>query len=177
MSSPLPLVQRQRIFLVTGANRGIGFELVKKLAKNHPRDVILLACRDQRRGEDALVRLAAPDNVQVLLLDVCSKESIQRARQHIEEKYNGHLDVLINNAAVGSTELTAEALRETLKTNLYGVKNMNDAMSPLLRDDGRIVNVSSGLGAMALKHCSDEVKNKLLDPNLTETQLEEIFSG
>ena len=165
----------QRVFLVTGANRGIGFEIVKKLAVNHPTDLILLGSRDQKRGEEALVQLDSPSNVKILLLDTSSKASIEQAKQEIEKKYGGYLDVLINNAGIGSRESGFEVLSEIFKTNFYGVKLMNDALSPLLRHDGRIVNVSSNIGAIAMKQCSTDLKKKFFDPNLTETQLEQLF--
>ena len=53
---------------------------------------------------------------------------------------------------------------------------MNDAMSSLLRDNGRIVNVSSGARAMSMKHCSQDLKTKFLNPNITETELERLFA-
>ena len=166
----------QRIFLVTGANKGIGYEVVKKLSANQPTDLILLGSRDQKRGEEALAQLGSPSNVKVLVLDTSSKQSIEQAKQEIQKKYGGHLDVIINNAAIANTELGLKVLQDIFNTNVYGVKQMNDTMSPLLRDNGRIVNVSSGLGATALKHCSEDLKTKFLNPNLTETQLEQLFA-
>jgi carbonyl reductase 1 len=167
---------QQRVFLVTGANKGIGFEVVKKLSANHPTDLILLGSRDQKRGEDALAQLGSPSNVKVLVLDTSSKQSIEQAKQEIEKKYGAHLDVLINNAAVAHSESGLKVLEDTFKTNFYGVKQMNDTMSPLLRENGRIVNVSSGVGAIAMKHCSQDLKTKFLNPDLTETQLEQLFA-
>jgi NAD(P)-dependent dehydrogenase (short-subunit alcohol dehydrogenase family) len=169
--------QHQRVFLVSGANKGIGFEVVKKLSANHPTDLILLGSRDQKRGEEALSQLDSPSNVKVLVLDTSSTESIEQAKQEIQNKYGGHLDVLINNAAIAIYESGLKALKDTFNTNFYGVKQMNDVMSPLLRDNGRIINVSSGLGAISMKHCSQDLKTKFLNPNLTETQLEQLFEG
>lgn len=171
----LQQTSHQRVFLVTGANKGIGFEVVRKLAVNHPTDLILLGSRDQKRGEEARAQLGSPSNVKVLTLDTSSNKSIERAKQEIEKKYGGHLDVLINNAAIYNRETGIKVLKDIFNTNFYGVKQMNDAMSPLLRDSGRIVNVSSGLGATAMKHCSRALKAKFLDPNLTETQLQQLF--
>ncbi|CAF3729552.1 unnamed protein product [Rotaria sordida] len=166
----------QRVFLITGANKGIGFEVVKKLAANHPTDLILLGSRDQKRGEEALAQLGSPLNVKVLLIDTSSKESIEQAKQEIQKKYGGHLDVLINNAGISPIESDLKALKDTFNTNFYGVKQMNDAMSPLIRDNGRIVNVSSEAAALSIKHCSQDLKTKFLNPNLTETELEELFA-
>ncbi len=75
--------KNQRLFLVTGANKGIGFEVVKKLSANQPNDLILLGSRDQKRGEDALLQLGSPTSVKVLLLDISSPESIKQAKQEI----------------------------------------------------------------------------------------------
>ena len=172
MSSQQP---RQRVLLVTGANKGIGFEVVKKLSANHPTDVVLLGSRDQERGEKALAQLGSPSNVKVLVLDTSLKESIEQAKQEIQKKYGGYLDVLINNAGIFMQESNLKTLKDTFNTNFYGLKQMNDIMSSLLQDDGRIVNVSSGMGARALKNCSQDLKTKFLDPNLTETRLEQLF--
>ncbi|CAF1631705.1 unnamed protein product [Adineta ricciae] len=107
---------------ITGANKSIGFEVVKKLSKKHPIDMILLGSRDQQSGEDVLVRLGSPTNMRVLLLDTSSKQN-----------------VLINNAAIGINDSSFKALKETFDTNFDGVKYLNDTLSPLLRDNGRIV--------------------------------------
>ncbi|CAF3185475.1 unnamed protein product [Rotaria sp. Silwood2] len=76
----------QRMILVTGANKGIGFEVVKKLVKESPvnNNIILLGSRDLKRGEDALVRLGSLPNIHVLQLDMSSKESIARATDEIK---------------------------------------------------------------------------------------------
>ncbi|CAF1587267.1 unnamed protein product [Didymodactylos carnosus] len=166
----------RQIFLVTGANKGIGYEVVKKLCAKHPNDLILLGSRDQKRGEGALTKLGSPSNVKVLVLDITSKESIERAKEEIQKKYGGYLDVIINNAAVAGSELGLKSLKDTFNTNFYGVKQMNDTMSPLLRDNGRIVNVSSGAGALSMKHCSEDLKAKFLRPDLTEAELVQLFA-
>ena len=165
----------QRVFLVTGANKGIGYEIVKKLSANHPKDLILLGGRDQKRSANAVVQLGSPSNVKVLLLDTSSKESIEHAKQEIQQKYGGYLDVIINNAGIMDNGLGIEALKNIFNTNFYGTKRVNDTLSPLIRDNGRIVNVSSGLGAILMQHCSQELKTKLLNPDVTETELEQLF--
>jgi NAD(P)-dependent dehydrogenase (short-subunit alcohol dehydrogenase family) len=166
----------QQVFLVTGANKGIGFEVVKKLSSKHPTGLILLGSRDQKRGDTALAQLDSPSNVKVLVLNTASKESIEQAKQEIQKKYGGYLDVLINNAGILIQESDLKALKDTFDTNFYGVKQMNDIFSPLLRDNGRIVNVSSNLGATSMSHCVPDLKTKFLDPNLTETQLDQLFA-
>ena len=171
----MPSQQQRRVLLVTGANKGIGFEIVKKLSANNPSDLILLGTRDQKRGEEALTQLGSPSNVKVLVVDVSSKQSIDQAKKEIETKYGGYLDVLINNAGIFNGEKGLKPLQDTFNTNFYGVKHMNDTMSSLVRDNGCIVNVSSTLATVGFKHCSQDLKAKFLNPNLTETQLEELF--
>ena len=174
MTSQQP--SHRQVFLVTGANKGIGYEVVKKLSAKHPNGLVLLGSRDQKRGEEALTKLGSPSNVAVIVVDTTSKESIERAKEEIQKKYGGHLDVIINNAGVAGSELGLKSLKDTFNTNFHGVKQMNDTMSPLLRDNGRIVNVSSGAGALSLRHCSEELKAKFLCPDLTEAELVQLFA-
>ena len=81
--------EQQRVILVTGANRGIGFLVVKKLveASSSNSTVILLGCRDLQRGQDAFIQLNCPSNVHVLQLNTSSRESIIRAIDEIKQKY------------------------------------------------------------------------------------------
>ncbi|CAF4203085.1 unnamed protein product, partial [Rotaria sp. Silwood2] len=160
----------------TETNKGIGFELVKQLATNHPTDLILLGSRNQQRGEEALAQLGSSLNVKVFLADASSKESIEQTKQEIQKKYVGHLDVLINNAGTAIRKSGLKTLKDIFNTNVYAVKQMNDAMSPLLRNSGRIVNVSIEAGAMSMKYCSQDLETKFLNPNLTGTKLEELFA-
>ncbi|CAF4571247.1 unnamed protein product, partial [Rotaria socialis] len=111
--------EQKRMILVTGANRGIGFLIVKKLAKDSPSN-------------------RSPSNVHVLQLDTSSRESIIRAKDEIKQKYGGQLDVVINNAAVTMKDLNVNAAREILGTNYYGVKILNEYLFPLMREGGRI---------------------------------------
>jgi len=166
----------RRLFLVTGANKGIGFEVVKKLSANQPNDLILLGSRDQKRGEDALLQLGSPTNVKELLLDISSPKSIKQAKQEIQQKYGGKLDVLINNAAIFQFGSDSKILKTLFDTNYYGVKNMNESFFPLIRDNGRVVNVSSGAASQVMGFCPQELKDKFLNPNITEQQLEELLA-
>ncbi|CAF1691152.1 unnamed protein product, partial [Adineta ricciae] len=94
--------QQQRIILVTGANRGLGFEVVKKLVNqsNSNKDLILLGTRDLKRGQDAINQLGSPSNVHAFQLDTSSSDSIAQAANVIKQKYGGKLDILINNAGI-----------------------------------------------------------------------------
>jgi carbonyl reductase 1 len=169
--------KQQRIILVTGANKGIGFEVVKKLTQKstlNSNDVILLGSRDLKRGQDALQQLGSPSNVHLLQLDTSSKESIARATDEIKQKYGGQLDVIINNAGIARTDDTIQSARETLATNYYGVKILNEHLIPLLRNNGRVANVASGVGAITLHCVSKELQDKYTSSTLTTEQLDQL---
>jgi NAD(P)-dependent dehydrogenase (short-subunit alcohol dehydrogenase family) len=77
---------QKRVILVTGANRGIGFLVVKKLASESISDnIILLGCRDLHRGQNALIQLGSPPNVHLLQLDTSSRNSIADATEEIKQ--------------------------------------------------------------------------------------------
>jgi carbonyl reductase 1 len=168
--------EQQRVILVTGANRGIGFLVVKKLAQEStPKSsVILLGSRDLKRGQDALIRLNSPSNVHVLQLDTSSQESIIQAVDEIKQKHDGQLDVVINNAAISKNEVTVDAAREMFSTNYYGIKILNEYLFPLMRENGRIINVSSRVGSNALHGASRALQEKYTSPTLTKDQLDHL---
>jgi carbonyl reductase 1 len=176
--------QQRRVILVTGANKGIGFAVVKKLVEQCPTEetIILLACRDLQRGQDALVQLGSPGHVHLLQLDMSSMESILRGVAQIKEKYaDDHLDVVINNAAITNKEVHVQSAREIFATNYYGIKLLNEQLAPLMRDHGRIINVSSQLGPMVLQQVSSALQEQYTSPTLKIEQLdhliEELISG
>jgi NAD(P)-dependent dehydrogenase (short-subunit alcohol dehydrogenase family) len=126
----------KRLILVTGANKGIGFLVVKKLSEELSDTVILLGSRDLKRGQDAFTQLNSPSNVHVLQLDTSSPGSIIHAIDEIKQKYGGQLDVVINNAAIFRTEITVSAARDLFNTNYYGIKILNEHLIPLMRPNG-----------------------------------------
>ncbi|CAF3731577.1 unnamed protein product [Rotaria socialis] len=168
--------EQKRTILVTGANRGIGFLIVKKLAKESPPDstIILLGSRDLKRGEDALIQLGSPSNVHVLQLDTSSRESIIRAKDEINQKYGGQLDVVINNAAITRKDLSVDAAREIFGTNYYGVKILNEYLFPLMQENGRIINVSSRVGPNVLYEASQALQQKYTSSTLTKYQVDQL---
>jgi len=144
-----------RIALVTGANRGIGFEVCRSLAGRG--FVVLLAARDAAKAGAAAEKLATAGTIEPLLLDVADPESIEKAAQEVAGRF-GHLDVLVNNAGINyDTWETAEnddidgTVQETIATNLLGPWRVCKEFLPLLRKSGaaRIVNVSSESGSLA----------------------------
>ncbi|MBA3261217.1 MAG: SDR family oxidoreductase [Thermoleophilaceae bacterium] len=145
----------RRIAVVTGANRGIGLELVRQLAGEG--FAAILAARDPDKGAAAAEQLRAGGlDVDPRRLDVADPASVSAFRAALERDY-GRLDVLVNNAAIhydtwqGGVDADLDVVREALETNLLGAWRTTQACLPLLRrpDSARVVNVSSGAGALA----------------------------
>lgn len=143
----------QRIALVTGANRGIGKEIARQLACKDMR--VILACRDEFKGKQARDEIQADGTqMDVLQVDVSNRESVKTLVQKVRQNY-GRLDVLVNNAGIlldrdkPLMELEESVLTQTLETNFYGALRMIQGFFPMMLKQGygRIVNVSSGLGA------------------------------
>lgn len=143
------------IALVTGANKGIGRETVRRLAAQGTR--VFLAARDTGRGEAATAELTAQGlDVEFVALDVTSDASVEKAAATVADRA-GRLDILVNNAGVGAPrhspeETTAEDLREVLDVNVLGPIRVTNAFLPLLRKgtDPRIVMVSSTVGTIGV---------------------------
>ena len=144
----------KRIALVTGANKGIGFEVARKLAASG--SIVLLGACNQTLGKEAAAKLAAEAlDVRFLPIDVTELSTITAAAENISRDF-GRLDILVNNAGINDPSdgpaLTAhlDAVERVLRTNFLGVLAVTQAMLPLLRKSaaGRIVNVSSGLGSL-----------------------------
>ena len=147
------------IALITGANKGIGFETARQLGA---RGVTVLAgARDEARGRQAeqALRAALADHggaeARFVRLDVTDAKSAQEAADWIDREY-GHLDILVNNAAIAvgggpPSQTDLDAMREVYETNVFGVIAVTNAMLPLLRraPAARIVNVSSEVGSIA----------------------------
>src|SRR4051812_17065530 len=149
-----------RIALVTGANKGIGFEVARELSRKRFR--VFLGARDPVAGEAAAAKLQSEkernDVVEVVFLkiDISDPESIERAVEQFAEQAD-HLDVLVNNAGIlldqdkNVLTTTPEVFQKTLRTNTLGPLLVSQAFAPMLTksDAPRIVNVSSGGGQLA----------------------------
>jgi len=141
----------QRVAVVTGGNRGLGLELVRRLAELGMR--VVLACRVAEHGRAAIERLGGlADRVAVRQLDVSDADSIAWLVTWLDRRL-GRCDVLVNNASVlldddvAAASVDLELVRRTLETNLFGMWQLVQAVTPLMRAGGygRIVNISCGL--------------------------------
>lgn len=147
------------IAVVSGASRGLGFETCRQLGKQGYR--VLLTARDQVKGKAATDLLRKEGlNVDFYPLDVTEAESVSVLADHLDRNY-GRLDVLVNNAGVfldpmppddpsASSVFRADlaTVRYSMETNAYGPLRLCQALVPLMRGRGRVVNVSSGMGQL-----------------------------
>ncbi|XP_042979082.1 (+)-neomenthol dehydrogenase-like isoform X2 [Carya illinoinensis] len=192
----------KRYAVVTGANKGIGFEIVRQLASNGI--VVVLTARDEKRGLEALQKLqysGLSDQVVFHQLDVSDPASITSIADFIKTQF-GKLDILVNNAGIGGVKLDAdvgidflvllqagagydrskliqnsELAEECLQTNYYGARRMAETLISVLQlsSSPRIVNISSSLGKL------ESIQNKWAEgilrdaENLTEEKVDEVL--
>jgi NAD(P)-dependent dehydrogenase (short-subunit alcohol dehydrogenase family) len=158
-------MQDKRVALVTGANQGIGLQIAKELAARN--FIVLVGSRDLARGEEAAKTIDG--DAHAVQLDVTDQASIAAAAERVRNEF-GHLDVLVNNAALSNTSklpgmsveeyakltrpsnVSLDEVRAVWETNVFGVLAVYQAMLPLLREapQARIVNVSSGVGSLTM---------------------------
>jgi NAD(P)-dependent dehydrogenase (short-subunit alcohol dehydrogenase family) len=144
------------VALVTGANRGIGREVARQLSERGYE--VLVSARDGQKARTAAEELARSTGraLTPLTLDVSDPQSIAAAAERVRAE-PGRLDVLVNNAGIGSdfgvsgTEPDFAAVQRALDTNFYGAYRLTVELLGLLRESAhpRIVNVSSGMGGVA----------------------------
>jgi len=144
-----------KVALITGANKGIGFEVARQMAKAGW--TVLAAARSEELGKQAVAKLQAEGlDVQFIQIDLDAPESAVLAAGTTLEQF-GKLDLLINNAAISSqddgppSKVGLEAVRRTMNTNFIGTVAVTQAMLPLLQRAGKaqIINVSSELGCIS----------------------------
>jgi NAD(P)-dependent dehydrogenase (short-subunit alcohol dehydrogenase family) len=161
------------IALVTGANRGLGLETSKQLLADGYR--VILTSRDEKAGH-AAVRKLNPPGTDVLFhqLDVSDSKSIATLLQDLPS-LSSRLDVLVNNAGIGSWGADRRASIRTIETNYFGSRDVTDALLPLIPNGGRIVMVSSGLGE--LSYMGRALRPMFEEPSLTRSALDALVSS
>jgi NAD(P)-dependent dehydrogenase (short-subunit alcohol dehydrogenase family) len=146
-------MKNQKVALVTGANKGIGFEVARELARMSWR--VFLGARNEKAGRAATEKLRGAGDVIFLEIDVSSDKSIRAAAAELGRQ-SERLDVLINNAGIllddeeDALAITPEIFEQTMRTNTLGPWLVAQAFVPLLTKSRapRIVNVSSGSGQL-----------------------------
>ncbi|XP_053772886.1 carbonyl reductase [NADPH] 1 [Desmodus rotundus] len=163
-----------RVALVTGANKGIGFAIARDLCRQFSGDVVLTA-RDAARGRAAVQQLQAEGlSPRFHQLDIDDLQSIRALRDFLRKEYGG-LDVLVNNAGIAfkvndPTPFHIQA-EVTLKTNFFGTQDVCTELLPLMKPQGRVVNVSSSVSLRALKSCSPGLQQKFRSDTISEQEL------
>ena len=147
------------VSLVTGGNSGIGYELVRLLAKEGM--IVYLASRDPEKGIAAAAELSSEGDVRPIHIDLTDESTLRFAIDQIERE-QGCLDLLLNNAGIAPYDVTPEAINAVFQTNLHGPVLLTQLCVPLLRKSavGRVVNVSSAAGQFSFL-ASDRLK---MDP-------------
>ena len=153
-----------KIALITGANKGLGFGIARQLGKQGI--TVLIAARNESKGKEAVDKLQFEGiDAHFIKLDISDRSSIESAYNAIAEQF-GKLDILVNNAGVNlefsaglpaPSQVSLDVLKQTFEINFFGVVAVTQAMLPLIQksDAGRIVNVSSNLASLALHQSPD----------------------
>ncbi len=152
------MATEKKIALVTGANRGIGFETARQLGQKHV--TVIVAARTLKSAEETASKLKSEGiDAFPVKLDVTNAQDREAAAKVVADRF-GKLDILINNAGVGAQDglvnktvhTTEEELQKIFGTNLFSVIAVTRAFLPLLKksEAGRIVNLSSILGSLTL---------------------------
>ncbi|MDT2493735.1 SDR family oxidoreductase [Enterococcus avium] len=146
--------KKQKLALITGANRGMGFEMAKEIGKKGHR--ILLGARNEESEKNAVKQLEELHiDADFIQIDVSNHSSILQAAETIKQRY-GYLSILINNAGISldnfrtPTQLDLDTIRKDFEVNFFGLIDVTQTMLPLLEqtDDAKILNISSEMGSL-----------------------------
>lgn len=162
------------VIVVSGANKGIGLEIVRGLcAQNLAETDVLLTARDAARGEAAVEQLKQQGlSAKFHQLDITNHDSVVRLRTFIESTYTG-IAGLVNNAGFAfknsAKESFAVQAKETVRINFFGTLSVCQELLPLMQPGGRVVNVASMAGSVSI--LSPALRDEVMRPDLTEDDL------
>ena len=177
---------KSRVIVITGANKGIGFELAKKLLKNTSKPVVVITSRNESLGREAFNQIIElnPSSKELLhyhVLDITKKETYSPFVDWIKATF-GKIDVLVNNAGViaDKNELSpdykasvSDAL-PVLGTNYIHTREFTDYLLPYLATDGKVINVASTLGKYDIQ--GSTLHKKLINPSFKAGDLDEVYN-
>ena len=157
------MAEQQKVALITGGNRGIGFETAKGLGELGI--TVVIGARDLTKGEAAVKQLQTQGIIaHAVVYDADRPETAQGVHDYLADTF-GKLDILVNNAGISnealmsnnSSTVTQEVLKQTFQTNLFAVIALTQTLLPLIKKApaGRIVNLSSILGSLTLHSMAD----------------------
>jgi NAD(P)-dependent dehydrogenase (short-subunit alcohol dehydrogenase family) len=156
-----------RVVLVTGANRGIGYEAIKYLSQQLPSSTILLSSRSEKNGDEAISKMKESlpshkfDNVKVIQLDITDSTSLSSAVSTIKEKYGKLTDLLHNT---GISNVNGDNMSpEVIDVNVRCAKETIEAFLPIMPESGKIALVSSEVGAWYTAAADQSLRAKLED--------------
>ncbi|KAJ2938901.1 hypothetical protein O0L34_g17712 [Tuta absoluta] len=163
-----------KVAVVTGANRGLGFAIVKGLCKRlSSNDTVYLTARDKKRGHHAVKQLNDINFHPVFhQLDVTSEDSVRNFADFIKNQHGG-FDYLVNNAAIMDYDAiypTYEVAKQNIDVNFKSLLTVEKYLYPLLRDGARVVNISSACGHLSNLRNEEWIK-MFKDPDLTTDQV------
>jgi carbonyl reductase 1 len=178
-----------QVVLVTGANKGIGKEICRLLAKAPSNSATILACRSLERGQEAIQELQADgcENLYCIECDLSKPDAALKVHDYIKSNF-GRVDVLVNNAAIcfndptlyGAVDYTPfeQQASITIQTNFFGTWRLTEALLPLLQksESPRLINIASYAGRLAILK-SDKLVEKFTSSELTMPQLESLANN
>ncbi|KAJ8940430.1 hypothetical protein NQ314_010727 [Rhamnusium bicolor] len=169
----------EKIAVVTGSNKGVGYAIVMGLCERF-KGTVYLTARYEENGKDAIAKLKKL-GYQPLFhqLDITDQTSVNKFKKHIQTTHGG-LDLLINNAGIlfpmDAVESFAEQAEKMVAVNYFGTLRVCEALFPLLRNNAKVVNISSSAGHL-YRIPSASVRDKFRDFGLTIPKLNEIMEN
>ena len=173
-------MKKTKTILITGANKGIGFAIVKALLQQFPETHLFFGCRDKHRSVAAINSLisivpGSESRLDAIIMDVSNRDSIQSAASQIEyllSQKGLKLYGVVNNAGIMNSPTGVE---DVVRVNTLGPKYVLDYFYHLLEPDiGRVVNVTSAAGPNYLSRCNDRTRKILTHQEVTWEQILEL---